>query len=133
MTADLAVAALQTAIAGCEPDGVVIVHADPRSQLRARSFQAVLKKAGHHGAMGRLVSAGDNAAMESVRALLQHNFLNTGPYRTRAELPYEITYWIGHTCNRRRGQRSLKRHTPIEFELAITTSPHIAAWVTQRE
>ncbi len=77
--------------------------------------------------MGRVTSAGDNAAMESFWALLQRNVLNTGPWRTRAELHYEITYWIEHTYNRRRRQRRLGRRTPIEFELAFTTSTQAAA------
>ena len=59
MTADLAITALRTALARREPDGVVIVHADRGSQFRARSFQAVLKAAGHQGSMGRVASAGD--------------------------------------------------------------------------
>ena len=66
--------------------------------------------------MGRVASAGDNAAMESFWALLQRNVLNTGPWRTRAELNYAITYWIEHTYNRRRRQRGLGKLTPIEFE-----------------
>jgi len=41
VTADLSVAALRAAIARRQPDGVVIVHADRGSQLRARSFQVV--------------------------------------------------------------------------------------------
>jgi len=127
MTADLAVTALRTALARREPDGVVIVHADRGSQFRARSFQAVLKAAGHQGSMGRVASAGDNAAMESFWALLQRNVLNTGPWRTRAELHYAITYWIEHTYNRRRRQRGLGRLTPIEFELAFTSNTTQAA------
>ena len=47
--------------------------------------------------MGRVASAGDNAAIESFWALLQRNVLNTGPWRNRAELHYAITYWIDHT------------------------------------
>ena len=47
MTADLAVAALRTALARREPDGVVIIHTDRRSRFRTRSFQAVLKAAAH--------------------------------------------------------------------------------------
>ncbi len=68
MTADLTVAA-RAAIARRQPDGVVIVHADRGSQLRARSFRAVLLAAGLQGSMGRVASAGDNAAMESFWAL----------------------------------------------------------------
>ena len=64
MTADLAVTALWTALARREPDGVVIVHAEQGSQFRARSFQAVFKAAAHQGSVGRVASAGDNAAMD---------------------------------------------------------------------
>ena len=53
--------------------------------------------------------------------------LNTGPWRTRAELHYAITYWIEHTNNRRRRQRGLGRLTPIEFELAFTSTTTQAA------
>jgi transposase InsO family protein len=66
MTADLAVSALRTAIARRRPGGVVIVHADRGSQFRARSFRAVLSAAGLQGSMGRVASAGDNAAMEML-------------------------------------------------------------------
>lgn len=71
------------------------------------------------GSMGRISSAGDNAAMESFYALLQKNVLNRRRWRTRNELAYEIVYWIEHTCNRRRHQRVLGKLTPVEFELAF--------------
>lgn len=45
MSADLAVAALRTALSRREPDGSVIVHAEAESQFRAGSFQEVLKAA----------------------------------------------------------------------------------------
>lgn len=86
MTADLAVGALRAAIARRQPDGVVIVHADRGSQFRARSFQAVLKAAGLKGSMGRVASAGDNAAMQSFWALLQCNVLNSQSWHTREDL-----------------------------------------------
>jgi transposase InsO family protein len=119
MTADLAVAALRAAIARRQPDGVVIVHADRGSQFRARSFRAVLAAAGLQGSMGRVASAGDNAAMESFWALLQRNVLNAQQWRTRAQLHYAIVLWIEHTYNRRRRQRGLGKLTPVEFELAF--------------
>lgn len=79
--------------------------------------------------MGRVASAGDNVAMESSFALLQRNVLDRRRWRTRSELAYAITYyWIEHTYNRRRRQRSLGKLTPIEFELAFTPAEtHIAA------
>jgi putative transposase len=119
MTADLAVGALRAAVARRQPDGVVIVHADRGSQFRARAFRAVLAAAGLKGSMGRVASAGDNAAMESFWALLQKNVLDRQTWRTRQELHYAIVLWIEHTYNRRRRQRSLGKLTPVEFELAF--------------
>ena len=77
--------------------------------------------------MGRVGSAGDNAATESFWALLQRKVLNAGPSGTRAELNYAMAYWIEHTYDRRRRQRGLGRLTPIEFELAFTSNTTQAA------
>ena len=123
MTARLAVSALRSAIARRQPNGTVIVHSDRGSQFRSRAFRAVLTAAGLHGSMGRVASAGDNAAMESWHALLQKNVLDRRRWRTRAELRYEIIRWIEHTYNRRRRQRALGKLTPVEFELAFTPPP----------
>ena len=120
MTAGLAVSALRSAIARRQPNGTVIVHSDRGGQFRSRAFRAVLKANKLTGSMGRVSSAGDNAAMESFYALLQKNVLNRHRWRSRNELAYEIIYWIEHTYNRRRRQRGLGQLTPVEFELAFT-------------
>ena len=120
MIAQLAVTALRTAVARRAPTGVVVVHSDRGSQFRARSFRAVLTAAGLQGSMGRVASAGDNAAMESWNALLQKNVLNRRRWRTRDELHQAIVFWIERTYNRRRRQRALGKLTPVEFELAFT-------------
>ena len=120
MTAQLAVTALRTAVARRQPRGVVVVHSDRGSQFRARSFRAVLAVAGLQGSMGRVASAGDNAAMESWHALLQKNVLDRRRWRTRAELHAAIVFWTEHTYNRRRRQRALGKLTPVEYELAFT-------------
>src|SRR5262245_43940912 len=107
MTAHLAGRPLRSAIARRRPAGTVIVHSDRGGQFRARAFRAVLTAAGLQGSMGRVASAGDNAAMESFHSLLQKNVLNRRRWRTRAELRYEVITWIEHTYNRRRRQRAL--------------------------
>ncbi|MGY1823032.1 IS3 family transposase [Geodermatophilus sp. SYSU D00079] len=127
MTAQLAVTALRTAVARRQPGGVVVVHSDRGSQFRARSFRAVLTAAGLQGSMGRVASAGDNAAMESWHALLQKNVLDRRRWRTRDELHQAIVFWTEHTYNRRRRQRALGKLTPVEFELAFTAQAAIAA------
>jgi putative transposase len=120
MTAELAVHALRSAVARRQPRGTVVVHSDRGGQFRSRNFRAVLKANDLTGSMGRVSSAGDNAAMESFYSLLQKNVLNRRRWRTRDELAYAIIYWIEHTYNRRRRQRNLGKLTPVEFELAFT-------------
>jgi transposase InsO family protein len=122
MTANLAVGALRSAIARRQPAGTVIVHSDRGGQFRSRSFRAVLTAAGLQGSMGRVASAGDNAAMESFHSLLQKNVLNQQRWRTRDELRYAVITWIEHTYNRRRRQRALGKLTPVEYELALAAS-----------
>ena len=121
MTAHLAVTAIRTAVARRQPSGVVVVHSDRGSQFRARTFRAVLTAAGLQGSMGRVASAGDNAAMESWHALLQKNVLDRRRWGTRDELHDAIVQWIERTYNRRRRQRGLGKLTPVEYEHAFTT------------
>ena len=123
MTAQLAVSALRAAIARRQPNGTVVVHSDRGSQFRSRAFRAVLRGAKLNGSMGRVASAGDNAAMESFFALLQKNVFNRRRWRTRGELGHATIYWIEHTYNHRRRQRGLGKLTPVEFELAFTPQP----------
>lgn len=120
MTAELATSALRSAVARRRPTGTVIIHSDRGGQFRSRAFRAVLTANKLTGSMGRVSSAGDNAAMESFYSLLQKNVLNRRRWRTRDELAYEIISWIEHTYNRRRRQRGLGSLTPVEFELAFT-------------
>ncbi len=128
MTAQLATGALRTAIARRQPAGTLVVHSDRGGQFRSRVFRAVLSSAGLTGSMGRVAAAGDNAAMESFFALLQRNVLDKRRWRTRNELAYAISFWIEHTYNRRRRQRSLGKLTPVEFELTFSPAEvHVAA------
>lgn len=86
MTRHLAVAALRQAVARRRPTGTVVVHSDRGGQFRARDFLAVLKANHLTGSMGRVSSAGDNAAMESFYSLLQKNVLDRKRWRTRDDL-----------------------------------------------
>lgn len=119
MTSQLAIAALRMAIMRRLPCGTTIIHSDRGSQFRSRAFRAVLTAAGLSGSMGRVASAGDNAAMESFHSLLQKNVLNRQRWATRDQLRYAVIHWIEHTYNRRRRQRALGKLTPVEFELAF--------------
>ena len=115
MRASLAVRALRNAIRLREPQGT-IVHSDRGSQFRSKAFVRVLRNNGLVGSMGRVASAGDNAAMESFNSLLQNNVLDTRRWETREDLQLAIVTWIERTYHRRRRQRALGKMTPIEFE-----------------
>jgi len=120
MTARLTVTALRTVVVRRAPSGVVVVHSDRGAHFRTRSFRAVLTAAGLQGSMGRVASAGDNAAMESWHPLLQKNVLNRRRWTTRDELHDAIVFWIERTYNRRSRRRALGKLTPVEYELAFT-------------
>jgi putative transposase len=60
----LAATALQNAIAFRSPVGT-ICHSDRDSQFGSKAVMGILRNNGLKGSMGRVASAGDNAAMES--------------------------------------------------------------------
>jgi transposase InsO family protein len=126
MKARLAVAAINNAASRREGVAGCIFHTDRGSQFRARKVHRALAR--HHmvGSMGRVGSAGDNAAMESFFALLQKNVLDRKLWDTRDELRVAIVTWIERTYHRRRRQLALGRLTPVEYE-AIMNSPGVQA------
>jgi transposase InsO family protein len=64
---------VRTALARRQPTGTVIVQSDRSGQLRSRRYQRILSTQGLIGSMGRVVPAGNNAAMEQFFALLQND------------------------------------------------------------
>ena len=70
--------------------------------------------------MGRVATAGDNAAIQSWHALPQNTVLDRRRWRTRDELHQAIVFWTEHTYNHRRRQRALSKLTPVQYEPAFT-------------
>lgn len=121
MKSRLAVAALNNAVARRGDVAGCVLHTDRGSQFRSRKFVRALHHHGMVGSMGRVGTAGDNAAMESFFALLQKNVLDRRRWATRQELRIAIVTWIERTYHRRRRQATLGRLTPIEFETIMPT------------
>lgn len=120
MKSRLAVAALENAVARRGEVAGCVVHTDRGSQFRSRKFVRALGRHAMVGSMGRVGSAGDNAAMESFFSLLQKNVLDRRSWTTREELRIAIVTWIERTYHRRRRQDALGRLTPVEFETIMT-------------
>ncbi len=119
---EMAVARRGGDVAGC------FLHSDRGSQFRARKVHRALARYAMVGSMGRVGSAGDNAAMESFFALLQKNVLNRRRrWATRDQLRIEIVTWIERTHHNRRRQARLGRLNPIEYETIMTPQTATAA------
>jgi transposase InsO family protein len=127
MKARLAVQALDNAVARRGEVAGCILHSDRGSQFRSRKLHRALARHEMVGSMGQVGSAGDNAAMESLFALLQKNVLDRQRWATREELRIAIITWIERTYHRRRRQLALGRLTPTEYETIITPDAAQAA------
>ena len=127
MQSRIAVTALNNAVARRQNVAGCIVHTDRGAQFRSGRLVTTLARHELVGSMGRVGSAGDNAAMESFFSLLQKNVLNRQTWTTRDELRLAIIIWIERTYHRRRRQAALGRLTPIEFETIMTTTASLAA------
>jgi putative transposase len=127
MKSRLATTALSSAVARRGEVAGCILHSDRGSQFRSRKFVHALNRHSMVGSMGRVGSAGDNAAMESFFSLLQKNVLDRRRWDTREQLRIAIVTWIERTYHRRRRQTALGRLTPIEYEAIMTTSASQAA------
>ena len=127
MKSRIAVNALNNAVARRDDVAGCILHSDRGSQFRARKLQRALNAHRMVGSMGRVGSAGDNAAMESFFSLLQKNVLNRRSWATREELRIAIVTWIERTYHRRRRQDALGRLTPVEYEIIMTPPADQAA------
>jgi len=77
--------------------------------------------------MGRVASAGDNAAMENFFSLLQNTVLNRRRWAAREQLRLAIITWIEQTYHRRQRRHRLGRLTPVEYETINTPQAALAA------
>ncbi len=127
MKSRIAVAALNSAVARRGDVAGCILHTDRGSQFRSRKLVRALNRHRMVGSMGRVGSAGDNAAMESFFSLLQKNVLDRHAWATRQELRIAIVTWIERTYHRRRRQARLGRLTPIEYETIMTPQAALRA------
>ena len=127
MKARIVVDAIEHAVARRQMEGAdvagCILHSDRGSQMRAHAALRALRRHDLVGSMGKVGSAGDNAAMESFFSILQRKVLDTRrTWQTRQDLRLAIVTWIERTYHRRRRQPGLGRLTPVEYETKMTAA-----------
>ncbi|WP_371790434.1 IS3 family transposase [Streptomyces sp. NBC_01471] len=110
MKAQLAVNALDNAVARRGVVADCVVHSDRGPQFRSRKFVHALHPHDLVGSMARAGTAGDNAATESFFGLLQNNVLDHRTWSIRQKLRAAIVTWIERTYHRRRRQLTPTLH-----------------------
>ena len=111
MTAELAEWAFRNAIALRDPIGTVVRY-DRGSQFRSKALVSKFKSNQLTGSMGRVGACGDNAAMDSIFALLQKNVLDRQRWTSREQLCVAIMKTVNPKSPPNRGQSLRWAHPP---------------------
>ncbi|WP_311769170.1 IS3 family transposase [Novispirillum itersonii] len=113
---DLALNALQRAIAMRRPPRGVIHHSDRGSQYCSEAYQKLLTGRGFVLSMSGKGNCYDNAMVETVFKTIKSELIWRTAYKTRQQAQAEISQYIDGFYNPRRRHSALGYMSPIQFE-----------------
>jgi putative transposase len=113
---DLALSALERAIAIRQPPEEVIHHSDRGSQYCSDKYQNLLKKHGFIISMSGKGNCYDNAMVETVFRTIKSELIWRTIYKTRSQAITDIEAYIDGFYNPRRRHSALSYKSPIAFE-----------------
>ena len=116
MKKDLAIRALNMAIARRRPPKGCIHHADRGSQYCSHDYQKILRKHGLTASMSGKGNCYDNAAVESFFKSLKAEMIWRRNWQTRREVEIAIFEYINGFYNPRRKHSALGWKSPVAFE-----------------
>lgn len=116
---ELALAALDMAIARQRPAPGVIAHSDRGVQYAAHGYRARLLAHGMLCSMSRKGDCWDNAPMESFFATLKRELVEETDYQTRDQARADVFHYIEGFYDRRRLHSSLGYLTPEQKAVAF--------------
>lgn len=113
---DLAIDALNKAIALRSPPRGCIVHSDRGSQYCSHDYQKTLKKHGLIPSMSGKGNCYDNAAVETFFKTIKAELIWRKTWETRAQVKTAICQYINGFYNPRRRHSTLGGKSPLTFE-----------------
>jgi transposase InsO family protein len=112
---DLAVRALEQAVATRRPAEGLIHHSDRGSQYCSHEYQGLVAHHGMRASMSRKGNCYDNAPVESFFGTLKTESVHHRRYQTRAAAAREIAEYIDLFYNRQRRQARLGYLSPAAY------------------
>ena len=129
LRAELAIAALDMAIAARRPaPGSLIHHSDRGVQYACGDYTAILREHDIRASMSRVGNPYDNAKAESFMKTLKHEEVDASAYRDVVDARARIGSFIEEVYNRQRLHSALDYRPPAEYEeilprLKVAISP----------
>jgi putative transposase len=123
---DLAIAALQAALADRRPPPGLVHHSDRGSQYASDEYRALLHAHQVTGSMSRKGDCYDNAVAESFFATLEHELFARQTWDTHEAARRAIFVYIVEWYNRARRHSTLGYVSPAQYEAATMVDQHAA-------
>ena len=119
MKRDLAIRALEMAIAFRQPPKDCIHHTDRGSQYCSHDYQKILRQYGFKVSMSGKGNCYDNAAVETFFKTIKAELIWRHPWETRRKAEMAIFEYINGFYNPRRRHSALGWKSPVAFERKV--------------
>lgn len=120
--AELAVSALQMALATRAPAPGWIHHSDRGVQYACGAYRALVTQHGGHLSMSRRGNCWDNAVAESFFATLERELIERADWHTREDARVAVFRYIEAWYNPRRRHSTLGYVSPVTYEEHLATT-----------